>query len=250
MNFTPNSFSDGGELDSPEKIQKRLDQFGNIDALDIGAESTAPMNASISFSEEWERFEPILPLIKATKSLSVDSYHPETIFKLYEFLKRPFIWNDVSGKFDENVNRFLDLDTQNRYIFCHNLAPARDFSGTHSRYQSLKEGQDFLEEVAQYFIHHKRPRVIFDPCFGFSKSYDQNWYLLENYGELQRRVKHPEWLLGISRKSFLRKKLGIQELTTDTKRDLDFYQLDLLTKLKNTLIDTVWVRTHRPELIE
>lgn len=250
MNFTPNSFSDGGELDTPEKIQKRLEQFGNIDALDIGAESTAPMNEPISHETEWQRLEPVIPLIKETKNLSLDTYHPETVFKLYEILKRPFIWNDVSGKFDESVERFLSLHPDNLYVFSHNLAPSRELTGKHMNYLSNSIGQEFLEEVAAYFLPFKdRARVIFDPCFGFSKNYEQNWYLLENFAVLQARVKHSDWMLGISRKAFLRKKLGIQQLTEDTKRDLDFYHQKVLEKLNNTLTGTVWVRTHRPELV-
>lgn len=250
MNFTPNSFSDGGELDSPEKIQKRLAQYGDLDALDIGAESTAPMNAPISHETEWQRLQPALPLIKATKNLSLDTYHPETVFKLYEILKRPFIWNDVSGKFDESVERFLSLDQGNWYVFSHNLAPERSLTGKHMNYQTNAQNEDFLNEVADYFMPFKdRARIILDPCFGFSKSYEQNWYLLENFASLQKKVGHSDWMLGISRKAFLRKKIGILELTEDTKRDLDFYHQEVLQKLENTLIETVWVRTHRPELL-
>jgi dihydropteroate synthase len=46
-------------------------------------------------------------------------------------------------------------------------------------------------------------RVIFDPCFGFSKNTDQNWYLWEHLEDLLTEVDHHSWLIGISRKRFL-----------------------------------------------
>lgn len=250
MNFTPNSFSDGGELSSPEKILTRITSFGKIDALDIGAESTAPMNASINSQEEWKRIGPHLPLLMSLElPLSFDTYHPENIFQLFDIIKRPLIWNDVSGKFDEHVERFLRLHPDNKYVLCHNLAPTRELSGKHMNYFSKLDAEEFLEELGNYLRPYARPQVILDPTLGFSKTYEQNWYTLENFSTLQGLVPHGEWLLGFSRKSFLRKKLGIENLTPDTKNDLDFFHQEVLQGIIPTATGTLWIRTHRPELI-
>lgn len=250
MNFTPNSFSDGGELSSPEKILARITSFGPIEALDIGAESTAPMNESIRYEEEWSRLEPHLSLLRSLViPLSFDTYHAENVFRLFDELKTPFIWNDVSGKFDQHVERFLRLHPENKYVFCHNLAPTRELSGKHMNYISGAEGEAYLEELANYFKPYVRPQVILDPCLGFSKTYEQNWYTLENFSELQKLVKHDEWLLGFSRKSFLRKKLGIEKLTPETRSELDEFHTNVSLKILPTLCGTLWIRTHRPELV-
>ncbi|WPU63617.1 dihydropteroate synthase [Peredibacter starrii] len=250
MNFTPNSFSDGGELSSLEKILTRITSFGTIDALDIGAESTAPMNESIRFEEEWMRLEPHLSLLKSLEiPLSFDTYHPENIFRLFDVIKRPLIWNDVSGKFDEHVERFLRLHPENKYVFCHNLAPSRELSGKHMNFVSPSNGEAYLEELANYLRPFARPQVILDPTLGFSKTYEQNWYTLENFSTLQSLVKHDEWLLGFSRKSFLRKKLGIEKLTPDTRDDLDQFHTNVLLKVLSSVSGTVWIRTHKPEMI-
>lgn len=250
MNFTPNSFSDGGELGTPEKVLARITSFGKIDALDIGAESTAPMNTAISADEEWSRLEKhlstILPL---DLPLSIDTYHPETISRLMEVTQKPFIWNDVSGKFDQHVERFLAAHPDNKYVFCHNLSPERGLSGKHMNYISKTEGEAYLEELALYMKPYARPQVILDPTLGFSKTYEQNWYVLENFATLQKLIPHHEWLLGFSRKSFLRKKLGIETLTPDIRADLDFYHQEVLKNILPTASGIVWIRTHRPDLV-
>jgi dihydropteroate synthase len=245
MNITPNSFSDGRELDSSEKILARLTQFGEVDALDVGAESTAPMNESISTDEEWQRLETILPYLKYTNCpLSLDTYHVETIFKLAHIWKGPLIWNDVSGKFDQAVLDFLKLDKNYRYVFCHNLAPTRELSAKHMNYLSEAQDQAFLNELALFFAPYVREQVLLDPCLGFSKTYEQNWYVLEHFEKLQQMLPQSSWLLGFSRKSFLKKKYQEQD-----RERLDQLHLEEISRLKNKWQGEVWIRTHRPELI-
>lgn len=249
MNITPNSFSDGGEVLSPESFQRKLNQMGEIEALDIGAESTAPMNSPITWKEEWERLESFIPFIlKSSSLISIDTYHPETIDQILKIRKdhkieRPLIWNDVSGKFDHFAKAFLKLDSSFQYVFCHNLAPIRECSGKHMEHMWDLEGDAFLDELASYLRQGIHPQVILDPCLGFSKTYDQNWFILDNFASLQKKTGHDKWLLGFSRKSFLRKKLGIEM----DKVKLDQFHVDILSQMKFT--GEVWIRTHRPELI-
>ena len=242
MNITPNSFSDGGEFFTSESIQNRLTFLSQFEAIDIGAESTAPMNDSISWKEEWARWQMVLPHIKKIPTtISADTYHPETIFELVklwkdEKLSSNLIWNDVSGKHDEAVRDFLK--TGHDYVFCHNLSPSRELSGRHMDYV-----QSELDLVS-YFSPHKHPQVIFDPCLGFSKTYEQNWQILESFGDLQRQVGHQRWLLGFSRKSFLKMKYSTQDLI-----ELDNIHVNEVKSLIPRLTDGTFIRTHRPELL-
>jgi dihydropteroate synthase len=255
MNFTPDSFSDGGELSTPGKVLERLNFFGSIDALDIGAESTAPQNDPVDFYQELKRLEVVLPMLKRLEcAISIDTYHPETIFKVAELwksegLKNPLIWNDVSGKFDQSVKDFLKLSPHFHYVLCHNLAPIRELSSSHMDYLSLTSEEDFLDELASFFRPYIHPRVIFDPCLGFSKNYEQNWYILNHFEKLQRRVPHLRWLLGFSRKSFLRIKYGISSLKSGNRQQLDECHLFELSRLLPKLSGEIWIRTHRPELL-
>ena len=251
MNITPNSFSDGGEVLSPENFQKKLSLMGPLHALDIGAESTAPMNDSISWKDEWERWQLILDFLpKLNVTISADTYHPETIHQLIKFWKdqniqSPLIWNDVSGKFDDAVSDFLKAGDNFQYVLCHNRAPTRELSGKHMDY--AKESGDILEELKTFFSPRINPRVIFDPCLGFSKSYEENWKILDHFSELQKITGHDQWLLGFSRKSFVRKKYN---LTMSERDELDRLHGEILDNVLKDATGEIWVRTHRPELVE
>jgi dihydropteroate synthase len=246
MNVTPNSFSDGGEL-SPDNFQKKIQSFGSVDALDLGAESTAPMNESISWQTEWERLQPYLPMLKGYQGIvSFDTYHPETIEEILRYYvnhnwDQPIWWNDVSGKLDGLVKDFLELSPNFSYVLCHNLAPNRAFTGKHMDYV---DPDLTIEKIRDYLSPFAISQVIFDPCLGFSKTYEQNWMILENFAKLQQMVKHDRWLLGFSRKSFLRKKFN---LAVDERDELDRKHVEVLKTIQ--LKGEVWVRTHRPELI-
>lgn len=255
INVTPNSFSDGGECLTLQSFSDKIKKFGRIDAIDIGAESTAPMNASINTDEEWMRLSPFLPLFKTLGlTVSIDTYHPETIEKvaaywINEKITTPLIWNDVSGKFDESVRSFLKGHDTFYYVSCHNLAPTREMTGEHINFCSALEGENFLDEVASFLRPAINDRVIFDPALGFSKTYEQNWNIIHNFGKLQKKTGHEQWLLGLSRKSFLRKKLGIEKITTETREKLDSFHGDILSELIPNAEGKLWIRTHRPELI-
>ena len=243
MNITPNSFSDGGEV-TQANFETRLSAFKDCDAVDIGAESTAPMNASLAWEEEWERLLPIMPKLKAyPKILSFDTYHPETMEEILKYyhdhhFTHSLIWNDVSGKFDGFVHDFLSLSENFHYVFCHNLAPSRELTGKHMEYV---EPHLNLE---QYFSGKQHPQVIFDPCLGFAKSHEQNWWILEHLDEWLHF--HHRWLIGFSRKSFLRKRFG---LSLEDREQLDLKHQELVISLRPKLKGEVWIRTHRPELI-
>ena len=249
MNVTPNSFSDGSQLKNSEDFLARLREFGHPEGIDLGAESTAPMNESISWETEWERLKVYLPLVQDFKgTLSIDTYHPETIEEVLRWymdhgLSQELIWNDVSGKFDSFARDFLSFSPNFKYVYCHNLAPTRALSGQHMNYIDRDLS---LESLRDYFGGFKIPQIIFDPCLGFSKTYEQNWFLLENFAELQKITGHNQWLIGFSRKSFLRQKFN---LTLDEKETLDLKHVEVLNSILPTLSGEVWIRTHKPQLI-
>lgn len=184
----------------------------------------------------------VLPYLKhISTAISADTYHPETIFELLKHWKdhklpSKLIWNDVSGKYDDWVREFLK--SGHDYVFCHNLAPNRELSGRHMDYVSPEM------DLYEYFHLHRHPQVIFDPCLGFSKSYEQNWEIIENFGELQHMLGHDRWLIGFSRKSFLKKKYGVTD-----REELDRLHALEIEELKPKMTGEVWIRTHRPELI-
>ena len=174
-------------------------------ALDLGAVSTRPGSAPVSFAEEWARLEPALVALRDLGCrISVDTFRSEIVSRVYDTVG-PFIVNDITaGAFDSSmlplVGR-LGLP----YIAMH--LHGNPFS------PSSTPG-DVVEDVVSYFRAFSLRAAdagvsdwILDPGFGFSKTLEQNWELLYRLSELQC-LGRPV-LAGISRKSMLWKRFGI-----------------------------------------
>ncbi len=78
LNVTPDSFSDGGRYDDPDRAYVRAMELedAGADIIDIGAESTRPGSPRISEAEELRRLIPVLKRLRErlTVPLSVDTY--------------------------------------------------------------------------------------------------------------------------------------------------------------------------------
>src|SRR5580700_10940621 len=88
LNVTPDSFSDGGQYQDPDRAFARaveLEEEG-ADLIDIGAVSTRPGSARISEAEELRRLVPVLKRLrnKLTIPISVDTYKGSVAEKALE----------------------------------------------------------------------------------------------------------------------------------------------------------------------
>src|ERR1700731_5258715 len=83
LNVTPDSFSDGGQFDAPERAlgQARRMIAEGADIIDIGAESTRPYGAEpVSAEEELRRLQPVLAeVVSLGVSVSIDSMKSATV---------------------------------------------------------------------------------------------------------------------------------------------------------------------------
>jgi dihydropteroate synthase len=72
LNATPDSFSDGGRLASPQAIEARVRQMlaDGADVLDVGGESTRPGHAPVAADEEVRR---VIPVIEAIRRLAPEA---------------------------------------------------------------------------------------------------------------------------------------------------------------------------------
>ena len=66
INLTPDSFSDGGELNSSKKVLDQVNHFlsNGVDVIDLGAQSTRPGAEEVGSNKELKRLIPYLKLIK------------------------------------------------------------------------------------------------------------------------------------------------------------------------------------------
>lgn len=259
VNATPDSFSDGGELTDPLALKQRVESWSHVPAsfLDLGAESTAPMNAPIGHDAEWARLEAVFSQLKTDLPISLDSFRVETVKKALQAGQKISLWNDVSGQLDTELENILQAYPKLKTVFCHNLAPSRELAGEHMKYISDEDiwqqlDQSFSKALSWYAKRgFNKPKLDF--CFGFSKSFDQNWELLKQLpkfiGKFEVTHGKQEWLLAVSRKSFL-KKLSLDKVDHDLRKQTEYMQAYYLAWLwQNLAPDTdVLVRLHDPSL--
>lgn len=251
INITPDSFSDGGSLPDLQSLIQRIDSLKKAGAtiIDIGAQSTAPQAKPISIDEEIERYHRfLLPLLKTWDkdiTLSIDTFRPEVFKWLYnENPTLDWIFNDVSGHLDESV---LNECKNARVVLGHNLCPNREEAPNHLKY-TLSAEENLLDHMEQFFkSKNLSKRVILDPLFGFSKSFDQNMELLKELPQLIKRFSNEQvFLIGISKKSFLRKML---EGTVDPFTESEYLHLLFLNHFTRELKNHCLIfRVHNPKV--
>ena len=215
VNLTDDSFFAGsrnlrpdGTFDEELFRGRVVNMLGSgADILDLGACSTRPGSESISEEEEWRRLEPALNILASDHSgvrISIDTFRPEVVSRAFDIVG-PFIVNDVSGGCEEMWSLLGRLELP--YIAMHTR-------GTPKNMQSLTDYDNVTEAVREFFVgiaseadRHGVKNWILDPGFGFAKTVEQNWQLLREMSVLQEFGK--EILVGLSRKSFLFRPLGI-----------------------------------------
>ena len=205
LNVTPDSFSDGGRYQEPDRAYARaleLEEQG-ADIIDVGAESTRPGSKPVSAEEELRRLIPVLKRLagKLTIPVSVDTYKAEVAERALD--QGVEIINDPSGL---TLDPQLAKTTSNRdagLILNHmrgrpeawaKLPSLRDVMGTIGRE---------LEATVNRARHAgvDRTRIVIDPGIGFGKRKEQNSQLLAELPQLAR-LELPI-MVGPSHKSFL-----------------------------------------------
>ena len=205
LNITPDSFSDGGRYNDPDRAYARaveMEEQG-VDIIDIGAESTRPDSKRIGAEEEWQRLAPVLKRLRGKLSvpLSVDTYKSETAERALHHGAE--IINDPSGlTFDVDLAKIAAQGNAG-LILNHmrglpetwgKLPPMPDVMGTIARE---------LEATASRARHAgvEKNRIVVDPGLGFGKRKEQNSEILAHLARLAA-LDYPI-LAGPSRKSFL-----------------------------------------------
>ena len=206
LNVTPNSFFDGGKYNSTNKLEeqahKMLDEGADI--IDLGAYSTQPNAPFVSEEEELNRMIPaVQQLVAAFPNiiLSIDTFRAEVAKQALE--NGAAIINDVSaGLLDDQMMQVVGA-FKVPYIMMH-------MKGTPQNMQQFTDYEDVMHDMIYYFSEriamaksHGIVDVIVDPGFGFSKTLDQNYEVLQKLDLLQN-LDVPV-LSALSRKSMIYK---------------------------------------------
>jgi dihydropteroate synthase len=202
LNVTPDSFSDGGQFNAPQAALERAEQLfsDGADLVDVGAESTRPGAVALSPNEEWQRLEPILPVLmqRFPGQLSLDTYHPETARRALELGQ--LIINDVTGMTNPamvSVVSEFQADCIVSYL------PTSDVQAAHNG-ELVNDIQTVVDDLlARASILQaeglEQNQIILDPGIGFGKTPELNRQLLE----FARYVPDYQVMIGYSRKRFL-----------------------------------------------
>lgn len=208
LNVTPNSFYDGGMYKSSSemltKVGKMLSEGATF--IDVGAYSSKPSAEYVSEEEELQRIIPIINLILEyypEALLSVDTFRSEVAKVCIE--NGAAIINDISaGNLDDKM-----METIAKYNVPYIMMHMR---GTPETMQKMTSYEDIVKEILFYFsekVANARSfrinDLIIDPGFGFAKTLDQNYEVLQKM-ELFEILELP-LLAGFSRKSMIYKTL-------------------------------------------
>lgn len=217
LNVTPNSFYDGGKFADGKAVLNQVEKMLNEGAtfIDIGGYSSKQNAEFVSEEEELQRVIPIITTVtqKFPETLiSIDTFRSKVAKESIE--NGAAIINDISaGNLDENMMKIV-AELQVPYIMMH-------MKGTPQTMQSLTQYENIVKEMIFYFSEKVAQArsfgindLILDPGFGFAKTLEQNFEVL-NKLELFQMLELPI-LAGISRKSMIYK-----TLETDAQNSLN-----------------------------
>ena len=171
LNGTPDSFSDGGKYNTPEKAVAHAREMiaQGADIIDLGVESTRPGHTHISVAEEISRMEQLLgPVLEAsTVPVSIDTYRAETAD--YALSHGAHILNDIWGlRYDRDIAAVAAKHNV-PVIIMHN--------------QNDTNYSDIIEDMKAFFFASvdialkegiKPQNIWLDPGIGFGKTGAQN----------------------------------------------------------------------------
>ena len=206
INLTPDSFSDGGDLNSPKKVLDQVNYFlsHGVDIVDLGAQSTRPGAEEVGSNVEIKRLIPYLKLIKSVYPeilVSIDTFHSDVA---HEALLNGANWiNDVTG--GRRDKEILNVVSKFKcpFVITHSRGNSQNMNEL-SKYENvLSEIKSSLETLIKNALENNisRKNIIIDPGIGFSKDLDQNLEILRNL-DVFKNLDLPI-LIGASRKRFI-----------------------------------------------
>jgi len=211
LNVTPDSFSDGGLFFQRDKaVARALEMFDQgADIIDIGGESTRPGSQGVDAEEEMRRVLPAIEDLRRRSEapISIDTSKAAVARGALE--RGADIVNDVTALRADAAMTEAVAASRCGVVAMHIKGTPRDM-------QRSPHYDDVVAEVREFYCERLAAlekagiapeRVLLDPGIGFGKTVEHNLALIANLPSLERGLR-PQ-LLGVSRKSFIGKVLGL-----------------------------------------
>lgn len=210
INATPDSFYEPGRTNhSVEKAMEMASRMIGEGAaiLDVGGMSTRPGAMEIPLREELDRVIPVIDAIHAgfpEVVISVDTYRAKVAEEA--IMAGATMVNDISGgQWDKDLLGVV-ANHQAAYVAMH-------IKGNPENMQQHTDYHDVVSDVLKYFVNLLKDleragieEVVLDPGFGFAKTMEQNYQLVDRLGTF--RLLGKPLLIGLSRKSTLSRTIG------------------------------------------
>jgi len=211
LNVTPDSFYDGGRYTSDAEILRQVEKMltEGADIIDVGGYSSRPGAAEVSVEDETAR---VLNAIQ-----TILKHFPLTVISIDTFRSKvaeaavgagAVIINDISaGDLDPEMFK-MAARLKVPYILMHMRGNPQTMTG-------LTHYENLVSDILEYF--HKKiaelsglgvKDIIIDPGFGFAKTREQNFVLLNRLEDF--RIFNKPVMAGLSRKSMVWKTLDIK----------------------------------------
>ncbi|MDE5882026.1 MAG: dihydropteroate synthase [Muribaculaceae bacterium] len=211
VNVTPDSFYASGRTPDTEAVERRILQLRDegADIIDIGGCSTRPGAEDVTTEEEYSRLSVALEVIHhlwQEVPVSVDTYRAEVARRCVEEWGVDIINDVAGGTLDPEMWKTV-AELRVAYVLMH-------MRGTPATMQTFTDYTDVTAKVITdlsrkvFELHGLGVNdIIIDPGFGFAKTVEQNFILLEELDEFCK-MGMPV-LAGFSRKSMIWRSLGI-----------------------------------------
>lgn len=213
LNVTSDSFTDGGQFTDLKSAITHARQLvaEGAQIIDVGGESTRPGAEPVAEAEELRRVLPVIEQLAGASEfiLSIDTMKPAVARAAVEAGAE--IVNDVTGLRDPAMREVVRATGAG--------AIAMHMQGTPRTMQQDPHYDDVVAEIMNFFRQTFSAclacgidpmRLAFDPGIGFGKTVEHNLALLRNLDAM--RVGGRPLVLGVSRKSFLGKVLGSDDI--------------------------------------
>jgi dihydropteroate synthase len=206
LNITPDSFFEKSRMEN-EKIALQSAETMLAEGatfLDVGGYSSRPGAADISEQEEIDRIKPVISSITRAfpeAIMSIDTFRSGVAKAAIDNGAK--IVNDISaGYLDENM---LDTvaDLKVPFIGMHMKGNPKTMNEQTAYNDLLGDMMTYFAELKQKCLEKGILDLIIDPGFGFAKTIEQNYYLL-NHVSFFKQLDCPI-LVGLSRKSMIYK---------------------------------------------
>jgi len=210
LNITGDSFYDGGHYNNVNQALYRAEDCIKKGAkiLDVGGASSRPGAKEVSVDEELSR---VLPVVQAISSklpnavISIDTYRAQVAREAIN--SGAHIVNDISAGEDDVDMIAAVADLGVPYIAMHKQGKPQNMQDNPTYTNVVEDVVTYFRGRLEVYKEAGIKDVIFDPGFGFGKSVEHNYSLLNQLGVFKSLFPNP-LLVGVSRKSMINRVLG------------------------------------------